>query len=140
MSLLEKIEDFCRKANIAESTFGYLVVNDGKLCSRLRNGKDVTMNTANKIQMYIRKQMPEWRENYDGVENMVVAVMGCIVNGPGESKHANLGISLPGTGEEPAAPVFIDGEKAMTLRGKGIAEEFQRIVDTYVDTHYEKRI
>jgi len=105
-----------------------------------RTTSTVFQELANKIQLYIRKQMPEWRENYDGVENMVVAVMGCIVNGPGESKHANLGISLPGTGEEPAAPVFIDGEKAMTLRGKGIAEEFQRIVDTYVDTHYEKRI
>lgn len=74
-----------------------------------------------------------------GVEDMAVAVMGCIVNGPGESKHANIGISLPGTGEEPAAPVFIDGEKAMTLRGPGIAEEFQQIVETYVDSHYEKR-
>ncbi len=105
-----------------------------------RTTSTVFQELANKIQMYIRKQMPEWRENYNGVENMVVAVMGCIVNGPGESKHANLGISLPGTGEEPAAPVFIDGEKAMTLRGKGIAEEFQRIVDTYVDTHYEKRV
>ena len=83
--------------------------------------------------------MPEWREKYDGVEDMDVAVMGCIVNGPGESKHANIGISLPGTGEEPAAPVFIDGEKAMTLRGPGIAEEFQQIIDSYIDSHYERR-
>lgn len=105
-----------------------------------RTTSTVFQELASKIQIYIRNQMPEWRENYDGVEDMVVAVMGCIVNGPGESKHANLGISLPGTGEEPAAPVFIDGEKAMTLRGKGIAEEFQRIVDNYVDTHYEKRV
>ena len=104
-----------------------------------RTTSTVFQELASKIQIYIRNQMPEWRENYDGVEDMVVAVMGCIVNGPGESKHANLGISLPGTGEDPAAPVFIDGEKAMTLRGKGIAEEFQRIIDSYVDTHYEKR-
>ena len=94
---------------------------------------------TSKIQGYIREQMPEWREKYDGVEDMDVAVMGCIVNGPGESKHANIGISLPGTGEEPAAPVFIDGEKAMTLRGPGIAEEFQQIVDSYIDSHYERR-
>ena len=83
--------------------------------------------------------MPVWREEYVGVETMSLAVMGCIVNGPGESKHADIGISLPGTGEEPAAPVFIDGKKAMTLRGPNIAEEFHRIVDEYVDTHYERR-
>ena len=83
--------------------------------------------------------MPHWAENYVGVEDMNVAVMGCIVNGPGESKYADIGISLPGTGEEPAAPVFIDGKKAMTLRGAGIAEEFQQIVDRYVDSNYEKR-
>ncbi len=104
-----------------------------------RTTSTVFQELASKIQSYIREQMPEWRENYDGVEDMAVAVMGCIVNGPGESKHANIGISLPGTGEEPAAPVFIDGEKAMTLRGPGIAEEFQGIVDDYVDSHYEKR-
>jgi (E)-4-hydroxy-3-methylbut-2-enyl-diphosphate synthase len=104
-----------------------------------RTTSTVFQELTNKIQNYIREQMPEWRENYDGVEEMDVAVMGCIVNGPGESKHANIGISLPGTGEEPAAPVFIDGEKAMTLRGAGIAEEFQQIVDSYVDSHYEKR-
>ena len=104
-----------------------------------RTTSTVFQELASKIQTYIRVQMPAWRENYDGVEDMAVAVMGCIVNGPGESKHANIGISLPGTGEEPAAPVFIDGEKAMTLRGPGIAEEFQQIVETYVDSHYEKR-
>jgi (E)-4-hydroxy-3-methylbut-2-enyl-diphosphate synthase len=104
-----------------------------------RTTSTVFQELASKIQTYIREQMPEWRENYSGVEDMDVAVMGCIVNGPGESKHANIGISLPGTGEEPAAPVFIDGEKAMTLRGPGIAEEFQQIVDKYIDSHYEKR-
>ncbi|MGB0576378.1 MAG: flavodoxin-dependent (E)-4-hydroxy-3-methylbut-2-enyl-diphosphate synthase [Alphaproteobacteria bacterium] len=104
-----------------------------------RTTSTVFQELASKIQTYIREQMPEWRGNYSGVEDMDVAVMGCIVNGPGESKHANIGISLPGTGEEPAAPVFIDGEKAMTLRGPGIAEEFQQIVDKYIDSHYEKR-
>jgi (E)-4-hydroxy-3-methylbut-2-enyl-diphosphate synthase len=80
--------------------------------------------------------MPRWKETHPGVENMNVAVMGCIVNGPGESKHANIGISLPGTGESPAAPVFVDGVKVKTLRGEGIVEEFQVIVDNYVDSHY----
>ena len=88
---------------------------------------------AGKIQGYIRDRMPAWREQYTGVEDMKVAVMGCIVNGPGESKHADIGISLPGTGEAPTAPVFIDGEKRMTLRGAGIAEEFQDIVEEYVE-------
>jgi (E)-4-hydroxy-3-methylbut-2-enyl-diphosphate synthase len=83
--------------------------------------------------------MPAWRDRYEGVEEMTVAVMGCIVNGPGESKHADIGISLPGTGEEPTAPVFIDGKKAMTLRGAGIAEAFRKIVDDYVDSHYARR-
>jgi len=105
-----------------------------------RTTSTVFQELTSKIQGYIREQMPEWRENYEGVEDMAVAVMGCIVNGPGESKHANIGISLPGTGEEPAAPVFIDGEKAMTLRGAGIAEEFQQIVESYIDSHYEKRV
>ncbi len=91
---------------------------------------------AQKIQSYLRTQMPIWREHYPGVETMNVAVMGCIVNGPGESKHADIGISLPGTGEAPAAPVFIDGKKAMTLRGEGIAEEFQQIVEQYVQQRY----
>ena len=87
---------------------------------------------AKQIDDYLRGSMPAWRERYPGVENLKVAVMGCIVNGPGESKHADIGISLPGTGEAPAAPVFIDGEKRMTLRGEGIAQEFQRIVQDYI--------
>jgi (E)-4-hydroxy-3-methylbut-2-enyl-diphosphate synthase len=91
---------------------------------------------AQKIQNYLRTSMPTWKEKYPGVESMNVAVMGCIVNGPGESKHADIGISLPGTGESPAAPIFIDGEKAMTLRGEGIAEEFQTIVQDYVEKRY----
>ena len=91
---------------------------------------------AQDIQSYLREQMPAWRKSYPGVEQMDVAVMGCVVNGPGESKHANIGISLPGTGEQPAAPVFIDGQKSVTLRGDNIAAEFQAIVDDYVRTHY----
>ena len=94
---------------------------------------------AEKIQSYVRNRMPEWGKKYIGVENMSLAVMGCIVNGPGESKHADIGISLPGTGEDPAAPVFIDGKKAMTLRGASIAEEFHKIVDDYVETRYQRR-
>ena len=80
--------------------------------------------------------MPVWKLTHPGVENLTLAVMGCIVNGPGESRHANIGISLPGTGEAPAAPVFIDGKKAMTLRGEHIAEEFVEIIDGYVREHY----
>ncbi|MGM9426476.1 flavodoxin-dependent (E)-4-hydroxy-3-methylbut-2-enyl-diphosphate synthase [Hydrogenophaga sp. MI9] len=91
---------------------------------------------AKQIDDFLRASMPVWRARYPGVENMKVAVMGCIVNGPGESKHADLGISLPGTGEAPAAPVFIDGEKALTLRGEGIAAEFQQIVENYVQKRY----
>jgi len=94
---------------------------------------------ASGIQDYVRAQMPVWREQYDGVENMTLAVMGCVVNGPGESKHANIGISLPGTGETPAAPVFVDGEKVVTLRGDNIAAEFKAIVDDYVATKYVKK-
>ncbi|MBL6935950.1 MAG: flavodoxin-dependent (E)-4-hydroxy-3-methylbut-2-enyl-diphosphate synthase [Alphaproteobacteria bacterium] len=94
---------------------------------------------AEKIQSHVRNSMPEWGKKYIGVEEMSLAVMGCIVNGPGESKHADIGISLPGTGEDPAAPVFIDGEKAMTLRGANIAEEFHKIVDDYVETRYQRR-
>ncbi|ADL55420.1 flavodoxin-dependent (E)-4-hydroxy-3-methylbut-2-enyl-diphosphate synthase [Gallionella capsiferriformans] len=94
---------------------------------------------AQSIQSHLRTQMPLWREQYNGVENMTVAVMGCVVNGPGESKLANIGISLPGTGETPAAPIYIDGEKAMTLRGDNIAEEFTAIVDEYVARKYIKR-
>jgi (E)-4-hydroxy-3-methylbut-2-enyl-diphosphate synthase len=103
-----------------------------------RTTSTVFQDLADKIQTYLRDQMPIWKGVYPGVESMNVAVMGCIVNGPGESKHANIGISLPGTGESPAAPVFIDGEKKMTLRGEHIAEEFQVIVQEYVQTHYGK--
>lgn len=91
---------------------------------------------AKQIDDFLRAQMPVWRSQYPGVEKMKVAVMGCIVNGPGESKHADIGISLPGTGEAPAAPVFIDGEKAVTLRGEHIAEEFQQLVQTYIDRRF----
>lgn len=91
---------------------------------------------AQQIQDHVRGSMPEWRRKYPGVENLNVAVMGCIVNGPGESRHADIGISLPGTGESPAAPVFIDGEKKMTLRGAGIADEFLEIVETYIEGRY----
>ena len=91
---------------------------------------------ASQIQTYLRTQMPLWRDSYPGVEKMNVAVMGCIVNGPGESKHANIGISLPGSGENPAAPVFIDGVKVKTLRGEHIAQEFQQIVSDYVERTY----
>lgn len=91
---------------------------------------------ASQIQSYLRHQMPIWKKSHPGVESMNVAVMGCIVNGPGESKHANIGISLPGTGESPAAPVFVDGVKVKTLRGENIAQEFQGIVDEYVKKTY----
>jgi (E)-4-hydroxy-3-methylbut-2-enyl-diphosphate synthase len=94
---------------------------------------------ADKIQAYVRSQMPIWREQYVGVEDMSLAVMGCVVNGPGESKHANIGISLPGTGEAPVAPVFIDGQKAATLRGEHIAEEFQQMVDDYIAKKYPRK-
>ncbi|VVE32668.1 MULTISPECIES: flavodoxin-dependent (E)-4-hydroxy-3-methylbut-2-enyl-diphosphate synthase [Pandoraea] len=101
-----------------------------------RTTSTVFQELASSIQTYLREQMPVWKAQYPGVENMHVAVMGCIVNGPGESKHANIGISLPGSGESPAAPVFVDGEKVRTLRGEHIAEEFQQIVDEYVKTRY----
>ena len=94
---------------------------------------------AQKIQSHLRERMPEWRKRHSGVEQMTVAVMGCVVNGPGESKHANIGISLPGTGERPVAPVYIDGEKGPTLKGERIAEEFQRLVEDYVERHYGAR-
>nr|MDQ2696045.1 flavodoxin-dependent (E)-4-hydroxy-3-methylbut-2-enyl-diphosphate synthase [Pseudomonadota bacterium] len=93
---------------------------------------------AQDIQSYLRRQMPVWRKQYPGVEAMTVAVMGCVVNGPGESRHANIGISLPGTGEVPVAPVYVDGQKTVTLKGERIAEEFQRIVDDYVVRNYGK--
>jgi (E)-4-hydroxy-3-methylbut-2-enyl-diphosphate synthase len=83
--------------------------------------------------------MPVWREKYPGVEKLKVAVMGCIVNGPGESKHADIGISLPGTGEAPAAPVYIDGEKRLTLRGETIAQEFQKIVENYIEKRFGRQ-
>lgn len=94
---------------------------------------------ADQIQTYVREKMPVWRQDYVGVETMNLAVMGCVVNGPGESKHANIGISLPGTGEEPVAPVFVDGIKAATLRGDNIAQEFVQLVDNYVATKYPAR-
>jgi (E)-4-hydroxy-3-methylbut-2-enyl-diphosphate synthase len=94
---------------------------------------------AQKIQSHIRHQMPEWRKQYVGVEDMTVAVMGCVVNGPGESKHANIGISLPGTGERPVAPVYVDGEKGPTLKGERIAEEFQSLVEDYISKTYARR-
>jgi (E)-4-hydroxy-3-methylbut-2-enyl-diphosphate synthase len=95
---------------------------------------------AKQIDDYLRAQMPVWKSRYPGVEGMKVAVMGCIVNGPGESKHADIGISLPGTGEAPAAPVFIDGEKAMTLRGEGIVQEFHQIVERYVERRFGQTV
>ncbi|MEQ8496439.1 MAG: flavodoxin-dependent (E)-4-hydroxy-3-methylbut-2-enyl-diphosphate synthase, partial [Gammaproteobacteria bacterium] len=104
-----------------------------------RTTSTVFQELAGDIQAYVRTQMPGWREQYPGVEDMTLAVMGCVVNGPGESKHANIGISLPGTGEAPAAPVFIDGEKRMTLRGDNIAAEFKQILDDYVREHYGSR-
>ncbi len=94
---------------------------------------------AQKIQSHIRHQMPEWRKQFVGVEDMTVAVMGCVVNGPGESKHANIGISLPGTGERPVAPVYVDGEKGPTLKGERIAEEFQSLVEDYIARTYARR-
>jgi (E)-4-hydroxy-3-methylbut-2-enyl-diphosphate synthase len=103
-----------------------------------RTTSTVFQELADKIQAYLRDQMPAWKIQYPGVENMNVAVMGCIVNGPGESKHAHIGISLPGTGESPAAPVFVDGEKKVTLRGEHIVEEFQALVLDYVKTRYGK--
>ncbi|HNR10908.1 MAG TPA: flavodoxin-dependent (E)-4-hydroxy-3-methylbut-2-enyl-diphosphate synthase [Nitrosomonas europaea] len=94
---------------------------------------------AESIQIYVREQMVIWREQYEGVENMSLAVMGCVVNGPGESKHADIGISLPGSGETPVAPVFVDGQKTVTLKGDNIAGEFRMIVDEYVRTKYRKK-
>jgi (E)-4-hydroxy-3-methylbut-2-enyl-diphosphate synthase len=101
-----------------------------------RTTSTVFQELADDIQTYLREQMPVWKTTYPGVEAMNVAVMGCIVNGPGESKHANIGISLPGTGESPAAPVFVDGVKTVTLRGDNIAKDFQEIVSNYVQSHY----
>ncbi len=101
-----------------------------------RTTSDTFQHLAKQIDDFLRMQMPVWRKKYPGVENLKVAVMGCIVNGPGESKHADIGISLPGTGEAPAAPVFIDGEKALTLRGAGIADEFQILLENYIEKRF----
>ena len=101
-----------------------------------RTSSTVFQELADRIQTYLREQMPIWKDKYPGVESMNVAVMGCVVNGPGESRHADLGISLPGTGEVPAAPVFVDGERTVTLKGDHIAEEFQVIVQEYVTRRY----
>jgi (E)-4-hydroxy-3-methylbut-2-enyl-diphosphate synthase len=101
-----------------------------------RTTSTVFQELASEVQGYVRARMPAWREMYPGVENLNLAVMGCIVNGPGESKHADIGISLPGTGEAPVAPVFIDGKKAMTLRGPGIGEAFKEIIESYVAQRY----
>ncbi len=101
-----------------------------------RTTSTVFQELAEKIQGWLRAQMPVWRTQYPGVETMKVAVMGCVVNGPGESKHANIGISLPGTGESPVAPVFVDGERTVTLKGERIAEEFEAIVADYVRRKY----
>ena len=104
-----------------------------------RTTSTVFQELARDIQQFVRLRMPEWRGKYPGAENLNVAVMGCIVNGPGESRHADIGISLPGTGEAPAAPVFIDGEKKATLRGARIAQEFQQLVEDYVERRYGRR-
>jgi (E)-4-hydroxy-3-methylbut-2-enyl-diphosphate synthase len=103
-----------------------------------RTTSTVFQELARDVQDHIRASMPQWREKYPGVEQLNFAVMGCIVNGPGESKHADIGISLPGTGEQPSAPVFIDGKKAMTLRGPNIASEFKQIVETYIEQRFGK--
>jgi len=104
-----------------------------------RTTSTVFQELAQKIQSHVRASMPVWAKKYNGVEDLSLAVMGCIVNGPGESKHADIGISLPGTGEEPTAPVFIDGKKAMTLRGPAIAEEFKKIIDDYIASRYKPK-
>jgi (E)-4-hydroxy-3-methylbut-2-enyl-diphosphate synthase len=104
-----------------------------------RTTSTVFQELADKIQTYLREQMPIWKQTHPGVEEMRVAVMGCVVNGPGESKHAHIGISLPGTGEVPVAPVYVDGKKTVTLKGERIAEEFQAIVESYVSEKYGKK-
>jgi (E)-4-hydroxy-3-methylbut-2-enyl-diphosphate synthase len=103
-----------------------------------RTTSDYFQQLAQDIQTYLRHKMPEWKTQYAGVEDMKVAVMGCVVNGPGESKNANIGISLPGTGEKPVAPVYIDGQKDVTLKGEDIAEQFQKIVERYVSKTYQQ--
>ena len=104
-----------------------------------RTTSTVFQKLTQDIQGYIRNHMPEWKQAYTGVETLQVAVMGCVVNGPGESKHANIGISLPGTGERPVAPVYVDGEKTVTLKGDNIAAEFQKIIEDYIRSHYQTR-
>src|SRR5262249_48219236 len=101
-----------------------------------RTTSTLVQEMAEDIQNYIREQMPAWRDRYEGVEELKVAVMGCVVNGPGESKHANLGISLPGTGEEPRAPVYVDGRMFRTLQGPAIVADFMKILEEYVESHY----
>lgn len=104
-----------------------------------RTTSTIFQKLAQEIQADIRQRMPEWRERYPGVENMSVAVMGCVVNGPGESKHANIGISLPGSGEKPVAPVYEDGRKTVTLKGDNIAGEFKGLVADYIRSHYSEK-
>ena len=104
-----------------------------------RTSSTVFQHLADSIQAYLREQMPVWRTRYPGVESMNVAVMGCVVNGPGESQHADIGISLPGTGEVPSAPVYVDGRRTVTLKGDRIAQEFQAIVEHYVEQRYGTR-
>jgi (E)-4-hydroxy-3-methylbut-2-enyl-diphosphate synthase len=101
-----------------------------------RTTSEFFQELAQRVQQHVRARMPEWKVYHPGAENLTLAVMGCVVNGPGESRHANIGISLPGTGEAPAAPVFIDGEKSVTLRGERITEEFIALIEQYVQTHY----
>jgi (E)-4-hydroxy-3-methylbut-2-enyl-diphosphate synthase len=101
-----------------------------------RTTSTVFQELASRVQAYLRERMPEWKSRFPGVENLTVAVMGCVVNGPGESRHADIGISLPGTGEQPVAPVFIDGERRITLKGERISEEFEAIVEEYVNRRY----
>lgn len=103
-----------------------------------RTTSEFFQELAKVVQEHVRGRMPEWKVSHPGAENMTLAVMGCVVNGPGESRQANIGISLPGTGEAPAAPVFVDGEKKVTLRGDNIAQEFLALIDDYVETRYAR--
>jgi (E)-4-hydroxy-3-methylbut-2-enyl-diphosphate synthase len=105
-----------------------------------RTTSEFFQELAQRVQQHVRTRMPEWKVHHPGAENLTLAVMGCVVNGPGESRHANIGISLPGTGEAPAAPVFIDGEKSVTLRGERITEEFIGLIEHYVQTHYVRPV
>ena len=105
-----------------------------------RTSSDYFQHLAKDIQSYLRAQMPIWKSQYTGVESMSVAVMGCVVNGPGESKHANIGISLPGSGEKPIAPVYENGKKTITLKGDHIAAEFQTLLNHYVERQYGKNV